>query len=74
MPYSKLIDELSPDKLKEEVDMEDETTGEKCYDMLSVEDYKNILNYMNIKNCKLYIEYLMTMLRLIYIGNLLFCY
>lgn len=51
MPYSKLIDELSPDKLKEEVDMVDETTGEKCYDMLSVEDYKNILNYMK---CKLY--------------------
>lgn len=51
LPYSKLIDELSPDKLKEEVDMVDETTGEKCYDMLSVEDYKNILNYMK---CQLY--------------------
>lgn len=48
-PYSKLIDELLPDKLKEEVDMVDETAGEKCYAMLSIEDYKNILNFMRCK-------------------------
>lgn len=51
LPYSKLIEKLSADKLKEEVDMVDETTGEKCYDMLSTEDYQNILSYMK---CKLY--------------------
>lgn len=46
LPYSKLIEEVTAVGLKEQIDFVDEASGEKCYDMLKVEDYESILEFM----------------------------
>lgn len=46
LPYSKLIEEVSAAGLKEQIDFVDEASGDKCYDMLNVEDYESILEFM----------------------------
>ena len=46
LPYSKLIEEVSATGLKEQIDFVDEASGDKCYDMLNVEDYESILEFM----------------------------
>jgi len=51
--YFELIDTIIPTEFKKEIDMQDEISEEKYYDMLSVDDYKSLLNYAK---CKLYNE------------------
>lgn len=46
LSYSKLIEQVTATEIKEQIDEVDEVTGEKCYDMLIVEDYENILEFM----------------------------
>lgn len=44
--YFELIDMITPAMLKEDMDFHKEVTGEKCYDMLSEDDYLSVLNYV----------------------------
>lgn len=53
LPYSKLIEEVTAAGLKEQIDFVDEASGDKCYDMLKVEDYESMLEFMR---CTLYNE------------------
>lgn len=46
LPYSKLIETVTAAEIKKQVDLIDEETGDKCYDMLKVEDYESILKFM----------------------------
>lgn len=46
LPYSKLIETVTAEEIKERVDLVDEETGDKCYDMLKVEDYESIIKFM----------------------------
>lgn len=46
LPYSKLIETVTAEEIKERVDLVDEETGDKCCDMLKVEDYESILKFM----------------------------
>lgn len=46
LPYSKLIESVSATWLKKQIDSVDEISGDKYYDMLKVEDYENILKFM----------------------------
>lgn len=52
-PYHELITEITPVVLKAEVDEQDQMCEEQYYDMLTEDDYANILNYVR---CKLYNE------------------
>lgn len=44
--YFELIDELTPAELKKEIDLQDEESEEKYFDMLSEDDYLSIINYV----------------------------
>jgi len=51
LPYSELIKTLTAEEIKEEVDEVDKVSKEKCYDMLTIEDYQSVMIYMR---CKLF--------------------
>ncbi|WP_302326127.1 hypothetical protein [Enterocloster lavalensis] len=53
LPYSKLIETVTAEEIKKEIDLVDEESGDKCYDMLKVEDYESILEFMR---CTLFNE------------------
>ena len=54
-PYYELITQITPSNLKAEVDRQDQMCEEQYYDILSEEDYANILNYVK---CKLHNDYI----------------
>ena len=54
-PYYELITQITPSNLKAEVDRQDQMCEEQYYDILSEEDYANILNYVK---CKFYNDYI----------------
>lgn len=47
--YFELIDEIIPAEFKKDIDLQDETSEEKYYDMLSEDDYISILHYVKSK-------------------------
>lgn len=51
LSYFEMVKTLTAVKLKEDVDIIDEVEEEKCYDMLTIEDYESILKFMT---CKLF--------------------
>ena len=55
LPYYQLIEQLTPEYLKEDIDYVEANITEKYYDILNIEDYKSILNYVK---CSLYNEYI----------------
>ena len=46
LPYSKLIESITATKLKEQIDLVEATYDDKYYNILEIEDYRNILEFM----------------------------
>ncbi len=55
LPYHQLIEQLTPEYLKEDVDYTEASMDEKYYNILNIEDYKSILNHVK---CTFYNEYI----------------
>ena len=55
LPYYQLIEQLTPEHLKEDVDYVESNLTEKYDNILNIEDYKSILSYVK---CTLYNEYI----------------
>ena len=46
LPYSKLIESITATELKKKIDLAEATYDDKYYNILEIEDYENILEFM----------------------------